>query len=73
MFALIHEITDVPDYSMIGLVYGLLGFMVLVIGIGWISKIITSDRVPPRKQIPQESHNGSVNRKRSLPSKSKSR
>ncbi len=73
MFALLHEITDVPDFSMIGLIYGLLGFMILIIGVGWISKNLTGDRKTPRKQIPQESKNGSVTRKRALPAKRKSR
>ena len=73
MFGLLHELKEIPDISMIGLIYGLLGFMALLIGVGWISKILTADRATPRKPIPQGSNNRSVTRKRALPSKRMSR
>lgn len=67
------EIEIIPDFSMIGLLYGLLGFMALVIGVGWISKILAASRFAPRKQPPLESNSSRLNRKRDLHSKRKSR
>ena len=73
MFEQLLEIEKIPDFSLIGLFYSLLGFMVLVICLGWISKIITASRLTTRKQTRVESDRGALTRQGAPSLKRKSR
>ena len=73
MFEQLLEIEIIPDFSLIGLFYSLLGFMALVSCLGWLSSIITASRTTPRNQTRVESNRGALTRQRAPSLKRKSR